>query len=127
MVMAMVGILICGNCFAEETKSKPQEVCPVMGGKIDKNVYIDFQAQRIYICCPGCKDIFLKDPEKYMKKITDDNVRLDSVQEKCPVMGGKINKEIFADYKGRRVYFCCEGCRPNFTKDPERYLKKIEE
>ena len=41
-------------------------------------------------------------------------------QTVCPVMGGKIDKEIFADYKGRRVYFCCEGCRPNFTNDPEK-------
>ncbi len=58
LLMVMTVILICGTGLAEETKSKPQEVCPVMGGKIDKNIYIDFQAQRIYICCPGCKDIF---------------------------------------------------------------------
>ena len=44
-------------------------------------------------------------------------------QKTCPVMGGTINKEIFVDYKGKRVYFCCPGCPVTFKKDPEKYLK----
>ena len=49
------------------------------------------------------------------------------VQEICPVMGGKINKEIYADHDGKRVYFCCSGCIAPFKKDPETYLKKMKE
>ncbi|MEW6534182.1 MAG: YHS domain-containing protein [Candidatus Auribacterota bacterium] len=48
-------------------------------------------------------------------------------QEECPVMGGNVNKEIFADYNGKRVYFCCSGCVDAFNKDPEKYLKVLEE
>lgn len=48
-------------------------------------------------------------------------------QVTCPVMGGKINKNLYADDKGQRVYFCCPGCIESFKKDPERYLKKLEE
>jgi YHS domain-containing protein len=48
-------------------------------------------------------------------------------QKTCPVMGGAIDKKVYADYKGQRVYFCCEGCRAPFKKDPEGYLKKILE
>ena len=29
-----------------------------------------------------------------------------SPQQFCPVMGGKINKDLYADYEGKRVYFC---------------------
>ncbi len=47
-------------------------------------------------------------------------------QTKCSVMGGKTNEKIFADYKGRRIYFCCTGCLEKFRKDPEKYLKKME-
>ncbi len=126
LLMVMAGILICGTAFAEEKDLALQTVCPVMGGKINKNEYTDYQGQRIYFCCPACKPKFSEDPEKYMQKIVDNKVLLESVQEKCPVMGGKINKKLFEDYKGRRIYFCCEGCRPNFTKDPENYLKKLE-
>jgi YHS domain-containing protein len=48
-------------------------------------------------------------------------------QTTCPVMGGKIDKKVFADYDGKRVYFCCPGCIETFKKDPAKYLKKMQE
>jgi YHS domain-containing protein len=47
-------------------------------------------------------------------------------QETCPLMGGAINKEIYADYNGKRVYFCCAGCIAPFNKEPEKYIKQLE-
>ena len=47
-------------------------------------------------------------------------------QTACPVMGGKVDQKIYADYKGERIYFCCTGCLEEFKKDPEKYLKKME-
>ncbi len=47
------------------------------------------------------------------------------VQKICPVMGGAINKDIFTIYKGKKVYFCCPGCKPEFEKEPEKYLAKL--
>jgi Cu(I)/Ag(I) efflux system membrane fusion protein len=46
-------------------------------------------------------------------------------QTVCPVMGDKINKEIFMEYKGKKVYFCCPECKPKFEKDPEKYLANL--
>jgi len=46
-------------------------------------------------------------------------------QTTCPVMGGKINKDIFAEYKGQKVYFCCAGCEDKFSADPEKYISKL--
>ncbi len=46
-------------------------------------------------------------------------------QTLCPVMGGKINKDIFTEYKGKKVYFCCPACKPKFEKDPEKYVEKL--
>ena len=48
-------------------------------------------------------------------------------QALCPVMGGKINKAIFTDYNGKRVYFCCPPCVKAFESDPEKYMKALEE
>jgi len=48
-------------------------------------------------------------------------------QTNCPVMGGTINKDIYADYEGKRVYFCCQGCIPEFQKDPAKYFQKLED
>jgi YHS domain-containing protein len=51
----------------------------------------------------------------------------DTVPEQtvCPVMGGAINKEIFAEYNGKKVYFCCSDCVAEFKKNPEKYLAKL--
>jgi YHS domain-containing protein len=48
-------------------------------------------------------------------------------QTTCPVMGGNINREVYMDYEGKRVYFCCPSCIGEFEKDPERYMKKMTE
>ncbi|MBL7141184.1 MAG: YHS domain-containing protein [Planctomycetes bacterium] len=48
-------------------------------------------------------------------------------QKTCPVMGSPINPEIYVDYQGRRIYFCCAGCPETFTKDPETYIAKVDE
>jgi YHS domain-containing protein len=48
-------------------------------------------------------------------------------QTTCPVLGGPINKNIYADYQGHRVYFCCPPCIREFKKDPENYVKKMKE
>jgi YHS domain-containing protein len=48
-------------------------------------------------------------------------------QTVCPVLGGNINKQYYADYKGKRIYFCCAGCDQEFLKNPEKYMQKLEE
>lgn len=48
----------------------------------------------------------------------------------CPVTGEKIGgmgKPVVSEYKGREVRFCCEGCKPKFEAEPDKYLKKIDE
>ncbi len=64
---------------------KPQTVCPVLGGNINKQVYADYQGKRIYFCCVGCDAEFKKDPDKYMKKLEEQGITL----EKCPVQPEK--------------------------------------
>jgi YHS domain-containing protein len=46
-------------------------------------------------------------------------------QTTCPVMGGAINKKVFVEYKGKKVYFCCASCKGDFEKDPEKYIAKL--
>ncbi len=43
----------------------------------------------------------------------------------CPVMGGAINKDIFVEYKGKKVYFCCPECKGKFEAEPEKYIAKL--
>jgi len=53
-------------------------------------------------------------------------VSVAAVEQKiCPVVAGPIDKNIYTDYKGKRVYFCCQGCKVEFEKDPEKYVPKL--
>ncbi len=47
-------------------------------------------------------------------------------QEVCPVMGNPIKEDVFADYDGKRVYFCCPGCDGKFMEEPEKYIAQME-
>jgi YHS domain-containing protein len=49
-----------------------------------------------------------------------------AVQTRCPVIGGFVNKRVFADYQGKRVYFCCPPCIREFQKTPEKYMGLLE-
>ncbi len=47
-------------------------------------------------------------------------------QKFCPVFGGEIDKLVYADYQGKRVYFCCASCIDSFKKSPQKYVQKME-
>src|ERR1035438_199471 len=48
----------------------------------------------------------------------------------CVVSGDKLGEMgdpyVYA-YKGREIKFCCKGCLKDFNKDPDKYIKLIEE
>ncbi|BBB31801.1 hypothetical protein TTHT_0160 [Thermotomaculum hydrothermale] len=48
-------------------------------------------------------------------------------QTKCPICKMDINKNLYVDYKGKRIYFGCEGCPAEFMKNPDKYIKQMEE
>lgn len=48
-------------------------------------------------------------------------------QTTCPVLAGDIDRSVYVDYQGKRIYFCCKGCDAEFKKNPEKYIKKLQE
>ncbi len=90
-VAVLAVVFLFGGCGSEKKESQPaamkqpaqekqasvtvaQTICPVMGGEINKDVYVDYEGQRVYFCCPGCEEKFLEDPEKYLKKMAAEGV-----------------------------------------------------
>ncbi|MFZ2146572.1 MAG: efflux RND transporter periplasmic adaptor subunit [Sedimentisphaerales bacterium] len=53
----------------QESKGEEQTVCPVMGGAINKDYYTIYRGKKVYFCCPGCKEKFEEEPEKYIAKL----------------------------------------------------------
>jgi YHS domain-containing protein len=54
---------------AEGRLSPGQTTCPVMEGEIKEDISVDYKGQKVYFCCPPCKDKFNADPEKYLPKL----------------------------------------------------------
>ena len=140
-IVVLAGLMIAGAASAvdkhaeqgghgkhEEQKAKivPQATCPVMGGKVNKDLYVDHEGKRIYACCKGCIAPLQKEFAKYAKKVEAAGETVAKVQTTCPVMGGKINKKQFVDAKGKRIYVCCPGCIGKIEADPDKYIKKLE-
>jgi YHS domain-containing protein len=46
----------------------------------------------------------------------------------CPVKGEEVDVEApTVEYNGKVIGFCCPGCDSKFQKDPEKYMKNLNE
>jgi len=55
---------------------------------------------------------------------------VDAGNKICPVSGEEIGDSMMKatyEYEGRIYNFCCTGCIDEFKKDPEKYIKKVDE
>ena len=48
--------------------------------------------------------------------------RAASIDPVCGMAVVAVEQTPHVDHTGRRVYFCCDGCRTSFERDPHRYL-----
>jgi len=48
-------------------------------------------------------------------------------QKLCPVTGDPIDPKVYLDHNERRGYFCCSACETTFKKDPDKYLKIVDD
>jgi YHS domain-containing protein len=135
------------KCDKAEACCKEAMVCPVSGKPGNKEIFSEYKGQKVFFCCQKAKEAFDKDPAKYEAKIhkcTGDckkaagedsckagKKKCDKAEAcckeamVCPVSGKPGNKEIFSEYKGQKVFFCCQKAKEAFDKDPAKYEAKI--
>jgi hypothetical protein len=111
-------------------KLKPQETCPIMGGKIDKKQFVDVAGYRIYTCCPACNAKIKANPAKALATLKAKGEKPEALpklkaQTTCPVMGGKIDKKQFVDAGAYRIYLCCPACESKVKKDPAKAIATL--
>lgn len=81
-IAALTGEAYSSNS-SDTTKTKKTEnvttkkiwnaVCPIMGDEVDPKVAtVEYNGKTIGFCCKSCIKKFNKDPEKYMKNLSED-------------------------------------------------------
>ncbi|NLF40618.1 YHS domain-containing protein [bacterium] len=131
IAMAVTAVLSLCALGAEPERFN-NTICPVMGTKIPftaegSKSFIVHEGIRYEFCCPGCDATFKEDPAKCLAKLPNNGKIVDLGNALCPVMGGKVDKNVSVVYNGTRVHFCCPDCIKTFTADPEKYLKIARE
>lgn len=102
--------------------------------KSEAKATTEYKGKTYYFCCDGCKEAFVKEPEKYIQKMTtEEHMHAHSEKDGTvvdPVCGMNIKKldaKATTEYNGQTYYFCMEGCLEKFKKDPQEYAQKAEE
>lgn len=82
--LAAVAVIANGAGDKVVATGKKQEKCPVMGGPINTNLFVEVEGYRIYVCCPACTNAIGKDPKKYIEKMKAEGVTPATAKEKEP-------------------------------------------
>ena len=100
LVVVFIGVSLLGemSSLAEEAKNpkeikvKYQTECPVMGGEINKKLFVDVKGKRIYVCCKGCIEAIKKDPDKYIEKLEKAGITIEKVKSEKETSTGAKKK-----------------------------------
>ena len=104
----------------------------------------DYKGTKYYFCSAGCKTSFDKEPDKYIANPGSGKMggmggmgggmmmhgqaaaqTPDTAKDPVCGMSVKISTAKYSsEYKGAKYYFCSEGCKTSFDKEPEKYLAK---
>jgi len=77
---------------------------------------------------PGCKKSTESQKTPAATKVpTTSTSTAAKIQTICPVEGRKIDKNVYVDYQGKRIYFCCADCKAKFDADSAKYIKQMED
>ncbi len=79
IAVSLISALLLGGwaSAADNATSQKQTICPVMGGKINTNQFVDAGGKRIYVCCKGCLPELKQDSAKFIQKLERQGIVLD--------------------------------------------------
>lgn len=120
----LVLVPIASGTQEGDKKAVTNKRCPVMQNEVNEKVRTEHNGQYVYFCCEGCVTPFNEDPEKYVAKLSKEDQEAIKTNATCPMTNEPINKSLWLEYEGRKVYFCCEECVEKFKADHADHAKK---
>ena len=106
-----------------------QTICPVSAEPLDgeKSHFVDFEGQRIYVCCKKCVKKAAADPEQMLFVLAQAGQATESTNTICPVSGEKLDGRDHVVWVGNKSFaVCCKKCHRKASGTPAVYLDKLE-
>lgn len=143
LILSVVAFMFAVSSYAQQ-QADDMVKCAVSGEKMKKSEAkgsYEYKGETYYFCCENCKETFVKNPEKYINQEGHEGHEHahqhgeeqmhehgeDTVVD--PVCGMKIKKseaKATYEYNGKTYYFCMEGCKEKFVKEPAKYVNADE-
>lgn len=103
LIMGLIAVtaLLGTVALADKEPLQPQTKCPVMGGAVNTNLYMDADGKRVYFCCKGCPAEFKKAPAKFISKLEKEGVTLEKAPAKDPTKKQQAANPEAAPSKGQ--------------------------
>ena len=102
--------------------------CPVMDEPVNLAISVPTDDGPVFFCCEGCIPKFRKDPAKYATKVAVQRTALAhraKVQVTCPVTKTPIDRKVFVESSGGKVYLCSKDCVDKYQRDPAKYVTAL--
>lgn len=68
-VMFLTPFAVSPVFAAEKTVDVGNKLCPVSDDPVSGTDFVEYQGKRYGLCCPMCKAMFLKNPEKHIAQM----------------------------------------------------------
>jgi YHS domain-containing protein len=115
---------------AEKVAAAPsaQTTCPISGEKLeDKELFIDYEGQRVYLCCKKCVKKFNAFPDKWIATLAKNGESVQNIQTTCPVSGEELEDDaISMKFGDKSIKVCCKKCAKKVKANPVAYFDKLE-
>ncbi len=111
-----------------------QKACPITGRPVGEGIASDVGGVSVGLCCNNCKgkvdgaaDVAAKatitfSPAAFAKGFEAAASKTDLDNVMCMMMPEeKVSAESFVEYRGGKVWFCCDDCKDAFAKEPGKF------
>lgn len=133
MVISVFFVAVLLGGFVQSARAgerAAQGKCPITGKKlasVQSPVEVQVDGFRFFVADDASREKALKAPAKAFATLAKNNEAAEPISQACPVMGNRVNKGLYMQKGGYRVYICCKGCTKRVQNDWAGTLRKLKE
>ncbi len=135
----MKNILFCGVVMvaavigfgrADAAEAKAQRLCPVTRTALSE-VAAPVRAQvdgfTFLVADEASRQRAEADGAAVFAALARNGDAAEPVSQACPIMGNRINRQLFLEKDGRRVFMCCKGCTKRLQNNWDKSLGTLRD